>query len=66
MAGFVESFNVSVSAALAVYDVASRRREIVGSTGDLEGEALLARAAQLFEKALKVRGKRITDLRPLT
>ena len=52
MHGFVESFNVSVGAALALYDVASRRRERVGG-GDLEGDALEARADGYLRRALR-------------
>jgi tRNA (guanosine-2'-O-)-methyltransferase len=38
MWGFVESFNVSVAAAISLYISARRRREILGSAGDLSPE----------------------------
>jgi tRNA (guanosine-2'-O-)-methyltransferase len=43
MCGFTESFNLSVSAALATYDVALRRRAFLGQDSDLPPE----RAARL-------------------
>jgi tRNA (guanosine-2'-O-)-methyltransferase len=52
MYGFVESFNVSVSAALTLFDVAHRRRERVGR-GDLDDEALLKRADLYLERAIR-------------
>lgn len=53
MFGFVESFNVSVSAALALYDVSSRRRARVNGDGDLDAEALRDRADLYLRRALK-------------
>lgn len=38
MWGFVESFNVSVAAAISLYISARRRREVLGSDGDLSPE----------------------------
>jgi tRNA (guanosine-2'-O-)-methyltransferase len=40
MWGFTESFNLSVSAALATYDVVARRRAHLGCTGDLPPERI--------------------------
>jgi tRNA (guanosine-2'-O-)-methyltransferase len=54
MFGFVESFNVSVSAALALYDVSRRRRRVIApADGDLDVEALVARADIYLRRALK-------------
>jgi tRNA (guanosine-2'-O-)-methyltransferase len=53
MFGFVESFNVSVSAALALYDVSTRTRERAGSEGDLDAGALVDRADLYLRRALK-------------
>jgi tRNA (guanosine-2'-O-)-methyltransferase len=53
MFGFVESFNVSVSAALALYDVSARRRARCGGAGDLDDDALRDRADLYLRRALK-------------
>lgn len=53
MFGFVESFNVSVSAALSLYDVSSRRRRIIAGEGDLEEAALLDRADLYLRRAVR-------------
>ena len=57
MAGFVESFNVSVSAALAIYDVATRRRHHLARVGrergDLDDAALLDRADLYLRRAVR-------------
>lgn len=56
MSGMVESFNVSVSAALALYDVATRRRHLLtarGERGDLDDAALLERADLYLRRAVR-------------
>lgn len=53
MYGFVESFNVSVSAALALYDVSSRRRAGLMETGDLDDAQLLDRADLYMRRAVR-------------
>jgi tRNA (guanosine-2'-O-)-methyltransferase len=53
MYGFVESFNVSVSAALSLYDVSSRRRRDLNEEGDLDDAALLDRADWYLRRALR-------------
>lgn len=56
MAGFVESFNVSVSAALALWDVTSRRRRLLtttGERGDLDDAALAERADLYLRRAVR-------------
>lgn len=53
MFGFVESFNVSVSAALALYDVSSRRRTRLPDLGDLGDAALLERADRYLRRAVR-------------
>ncbi len=54
MHGFTQSFNLSVSAALVMAQLAARRRALLGTTGDLA----LARVAWLRARwfALKIRG----------
>lgn len=44
MSGFTSSFNVSVSGALALYDLTGRRRRHLGAPGDLDLEAAVERA----------------------
>lgn len=44
MSGFTGSFNVSVSAAVALYDLTTRRRRHLGTTGDLGLELAAERA----------------------
>ena len=54
MQGFTESFNLSVTVALAMYTIAQRRRAVIGAAGDLEDERRRALRARWF--ALKIRG----------
>ncbi|MBK9030210.1 MAG: RNA methyltransferase [Myxococcales bacterium] len=54
MHGFTQSYNLSVSAALALAQLAGRRRAVLGATGDLPGDQIHALRARWF--ALKVRG----------
>jgi tRNA (guanosine-2'-O-)-methyltransferase len=53
MHGFVESFNVSVSAALALYDVSARRRLRLTELGDLSDVDLLDRADLYLRRAVR-------------
>ncbi len=56
MAGMVESFNVSVSAALALWDVSSRRRRVLArasAKGDLDDATLADRADLYLRRAVK-------------
>ena len=53
MHGMVESFNVSVSAAVALWELTSRRRRWLGSAGDLDIEEASARALRYLKRALK-------------
>ncbi|HVS14178.1 MAG TPA: RNA methyltransferase [Thermoanaerobaculia bacterium] len=46
MAGMTESFNVSVSAAIALWDLCRRRRALLGAAGDLALEDRVARVAE--------------------
>lgn len=55
MPGFTVSFNVSVSAAIALYDLTTRRREHLGQGGDLPFEALERRAVAWLEKSAQRR-----------
>ena len=53
MHGMVESFNVSVSAAVALWEVTSRRRRRLGSAGDLSLDQATARALRFLKRAVK-------------
>lgn len=57
MSGFTESFNVSVSCALALFDLTRRRRQFLGIKGDLSYAESEARALDWLEKAAR-RGTR--------
>lgn len=54
MFGFTESFNLSVTVALAMSRIAARRRAVLGSQGDLEDARRRVLRARWF--ALKIRG----------
>lgn len=54
MYGFTESFNLSVTVALAMNRIAARRREIIGALGDLGEERRRVLRARWF--AQRVRG----------
>ncbi len=54
MYGFSESFNLSVTVALAMSRIAARRRAAIGALGDLEHEQKKILRARWF--ALKIRG----------
>ena len=54
MHGFAESFNLSVTVALAMSRIASRRRAVIGSPGDLDDQRARELRARWF--ALSVRG----------
>jgi tRNA (guanosine-2'-O-)-methyltransferase len=54
MYGFTESFNLSVTVALAMSRIASRRRAVLGSAGDLADDRRRELRARWF--ALKIRG----------
>jgi tRNA (guanosine-2'-O-)-methyltransferase len=49
MSGFTGSLNVSVSAAIALYDLTGRRRRFLGTPGDLELEQAVKRAHSWIE-----------------
>lgn len=53
MSGFTESFNVSVSCALALFDLTRRRRAHLGVSGDLSYEESEARALDWLERAAR-------------
>ena len=54
MAGFTESFNLSVATAISLYSFTQRRRALLGAPGDLPAPAQLALRAQYY--AMDVRG----------
>lgn len=54
MQGFTESFNLSVTVALAMRTIAQRRRAALGTQGDLDDERRRVLRARWF--ALKIRG----------
>ncbi len=49
MAGFTGSFNVSVSAALALFSVTQARRSVLGQGGDLDDSQVLGRVGEWLE-----------------
>jgi tRNA (guanosine-2'-O-)-methyltransferase len=53
MHGMVESFNVSVSAAVALWEITSRRRRHLGDVGDLALADAAARALRYLKRAVK-------------
>lgn len=53
MHGMVESFNVSVSAALALWEVTNRRRRHLHADGDLDADAAVERAFVYLKRAIK-------------
>lgn len=53
MVGFVESFNVSVSAAITLFDVTRRRRELLGADGDLDDDTLTRVVERYLEKSIR-------------
>lgn len=55
MYGMSESLNLSVSAALALYTVSSRRRARLAGDGDLHGERLMRERARYFARCVDVR-----------
>ncbi len=54
MYGFTESFNLSVTVALAMSRIAARRREAIGARGDLPADRVRVLRARWF--ALKIKG----------
>jgi tRNA (guanosine-2'-O-)-methyltransferase len=55
MYGMSESLNLSVSAALALYEVARRKRAELGCPGDLTGERLLRERARYYARCVDAR-----------
>ena len=55
MSGFTESFNVSVSAALALFDLSRRRRKYLGTEGDLTRTEQLELLGFLLERSRRRR-----------
>ncbi len=53
MRGMVESFNVSVSAAVALWEVTSRRRRLLAEGGDLSLQQASDRALRYLKRAVK-------------
>ena len=56
MPGFTDSFNVSVSAAIALWHVANQRRQHLGSQGDLSDDQIIARIHGWLESTMQRRG----------
>jgi tRNA (guanosine-2'-O-)-methyltransferase len=56
MAGFTESFNVSVSAAISLFSATERRRRAIGVTGELTLAEMRERADLWLKKTVKHRG----------
>ncbi|MDB4989349.1 MAG: putative tRNA/rRNA methyltransferase [Myxococcaceae bacterium] len=55
MFGMSESLNLSVSASLALYSSANRRRAFLGREGDLTGERLLRERARYYARCVDER-----------
>ncbi|MET0287758.1 MAG: RNA methyltransferase [Polyangiales bacterium] len=55
MYGMSESLNLSVSAALSLYDVARRKRAALGQPGDLVGERLMLERARYYARCVDAR-----------
>jgi hypothetical protein len=51
----VESFNVSVSAAVALWELTQRRRRYLGADGDLDDAEAVELALRYLKRALKSR-----------
>jgi hypothetical protein len=64
MAGFTGSFNVSVGAAVALWDLTSRRRALLGMAGDLDDEQALARISRWLEDNARRARRRLTARTP--
>ena len=61
MYGMSESLNVSVAAAIALSSVLSRRRTLLGATGDLAGEELMLERARYYARCVDVRTLRALE-----
>lgn len=55
MYGMTESYNLSVSAALSLYSILSRKRQLMGTVGDLDEQALALEKAWYYYKNLPSR-----------
>jgi tRNA (guanosine-2'-O-)-methyltransferase len=53
MQGFTESFNVSVSAAITLFDVTRRRRALLGGHGELTLDEQIERGIAWLKKSVK-------------
>lgn len=54
MFGMVESYNLSVAAAITLYDVVSRKRKELGKEGDLVGKELLEEKARYYVRSIGI------------
>jgi tRNA (guanosine-2'-O-)-methyltransferase len=55
MAGFTQSFNLSVSVAISLYDAARRRRQVLGSSTDLPAEEVARLRARWYALSMDLR-----------
>jgi tRNA (guanosine-2'-O-)-methyltransferase len=55
MVGMSESLNLSVSAAITLYQVTRARRLVLGASGDLAGEPLARMRARYYARSLEAR-----------
>ncbi len=53
--GFAESYNLSVSAALSLYSVGTRRRALLGRSGDLDTDEMTVERARCYYRSVAVR-----------
>lgn len=54
MFGMVESYNLSVAAAITLYDYVTRRRKEIGKEGELEGKELLEEKARYYVRSIGI------------
>lgn len=54
MFGMVESYNLSVAAALTLYETVRRKREKIGKKGELEGKELLEEKARYYVRSIGI------------
>jgi tRNA (guanosine-2'-O-)-methyltransferase len=55
MVGMSESLNLSVSAAITLYQVTQARRRLLGAPGDLEGDELARTRARYYARSIEAR-----------
>ena len=54
MYGMVESYNLSVAAAMTLYESVRRKRELLGRKGDLNDKELLEEKARYYVRSIGI------------